>query len=122
MKIFEPQAWINSEKPEKRKTPVRITSSPIGNGTSDFDKIMSRVDCDIAPSYDAWLRLGFALAAEFGEAGRAYYHHLSAFNNTATSDAIDKQYSNCLKSPRAGVTIKTFYFLCKCAGIKISEK
>ena len=33
---------------------------------------------DITSDYNDWLKVGFALAGEFGEAGRSYFHAISS--------------------------------------------
>ena len=35
---------------------------------------------DITADYNDWLKVGFALASEFGESGRRYFHDISSIN------------------------------------------
>jgi predicted P-loop ATPase len=72
---------------------------------------------DLTESYEQWLRIGFAIADKFGEGGRGYFHQVSQFNSSYSTRVCDKQYSNCLKAKKSGITIATFYFLAKQAGI-----
>ena len=87
-----------------------------------FSRVMERINTDIAPDYQSWVALGFAIASEFGEHGRSYFQHLSSFHADYKAERTDKQYSYCLKSRGSGVTIATFYYLCKQAGIETSTK
>ena len=114
-KIFSAQEWENA--PSKKDSPDK--SSPISSYSSSSD-VQSRVEeiiseiesrgLDIAPSYDEWVKLGFALASEFKEMGREYFHRLSRLHPDYEFNTTDKQYNNCLNSKGSGVV---FYKL-KC--------
>lgn len=89
---------------------------------SDFDLIIKDIcdrGIDITGSYHTWLQIGFSLADKFGDAGRQYYHSVSSFSISYNPALCDRQYTNCLKAGRHGITIATFYYLCKNAGITI---
>jgi Protein of unknown function (DUF3987)/Primase C terminal 2 (PriCT-2) len=130
-KIFNPADWKETNKTEskaiaKDKT-VQSTNPkpPLGAGSegSDIETITRRIESsvvDIAPNYSDWRDLGFALADELGESGRAYYHRLSRFYQDYNSTEADKQYDACLKAHGHGVSIKTFYHLAKAAGVSVS--
>lgn len=73
--------------------------------------------------YYRWVRIGFALAHYKQEAGRAYFHAVSKFNEKYDPAVCDKQYTNCLKSQGQGVNIGTFLYYCLEENISIrSEK
>jgi|LSQX01.3.fsa_nt_gb hypothetical protein len=72
---------------------------------------------DIAPAYRDWCNLGFAFVNAFGEAGRDYYQRVSRFYPGYSEAETGKQYDHCLKSNRGGVTLKTFFWLARNAGI-----
>lgn len=89
-----------------------------------FDAVVERIEVarvDIAPYYNQWLSLGFALSDYLGEDGREYFHRLSRFNPKYDERDTDKQYDNCLKGRKEGITIGTFYYLAKKAGIDIGK-
>ena len=77
---------------------------------------------DIAPYYQSWRDLGFALADALGENGRNYYHRLSRFYPNYSSDETDKQFTACLNHHGHGITSKTIFHLAKQAGITISSR
>lgn len=88
----------------------------------DFLEILSRLEStqtDITASYSDWRDLGFALADEFGESGRDYFHRISRFYPGFSVSDCNKQYDACLKSNGHGITLKTFFHLAKQAGIDI---
>lgn len=133
-KTFNPADWTETNKTESKATannkPVQSTTlspSPHGEGSgvrseSDIETITQRIESssvDIAPNYADWRDLGFALADELGESGRAYYHRLSRFYQDYNSTEADKQFDACLKAHGNGVSIKTFYHLAKAAGINV---
>lgn len=74
---------------------------------------------DLTQGYDNWRNIGFALADGLGEAGRAIYHQLSRLNSQYAPNDCDKQYDACLRSHGSGVTMATFFYLAKQAGVDI---
>jgi len=120
MKKFEPGKWL--KKQNNKPTSTYRTQAQTTTSLSDVDIVMSRVHTDIAPTYEQWVNLGFALSSEMGEAGRSYYHHCSSYYSNYNSADTDKQYDKCLRSKRTGITIKTFFLLAKNAGININTK
>ena len=129
-KIFNPTDWAKANKAESKaiakNKPVQSINSapPLGGGSqgSDIETITQRIEStsvDIAPNYADWRDLGFALADELGESGRAYYHRLSRFYQDYNSTEADKQFDACLKAHGHGVSIKTFYHLAKAAGVNV---
>jgi len=129
-KTFNPADWTETNKTESKATannkPVQSTNPipPLGGGSegSDIETITQRIESssvDIAPNYADWRDLGFALADELGESGRAYYHRLSRFYQDYNSTEADKQFDACLKAHGNGVSIKTFYHLAKAAGVNV---
>ena len=75
---------------------------------------------DIAPDYQSWRDLGFALADALGENGRDYYHRLSRFYPNYSYEETDKQFTACLNAHGNGITSKTIFHLAKQAGITIA--
>ena len=46
---------------------------------------------DITSGYTEWLKVGFAIASEFGEAGRRYFHDISALYTVYDETECDKK-------------------------------
>lgn len=67
---------------------------------------------DITTTYQQWLRIGLALAAEFGEAGRQYFHEVSRFYPKYSYTETDKKYTTLLRNHNNRVGIGTFFYLC----------
>ncbi len=83
-------------------------------------EIVSR-GADITIEYNNWVRLGFALADEFGEDGRGWFHELSRLYPHYRQSEADKQYTACLRSKGSGVTIATFFELAKSVGVELRQ-
>lgn len=74
---------------------------------------------DITFGYNDWLKVGFALAAEFGESGRGYFHEISSINAEYNQTESDKKYSECLKSDAGRTDISTIFYLAKNQGVTL---
>lgn len=75
---------------------------------------------DIAPDYQSWRDIGFALTDALGESGREYYHRLSRFYPNYSYEETDKQFTACLNHHGHGITYKTIFHLAKQVGITIT--
>ena len=75
----------------------------------------------MADSYRDWFRVGRALASEFGEGGREYFHRVSRNSEKYRREECDRQYDACL---RCGTryTISTFFYLCKEHGLTLKSE
>ena len=125
----DPDVYIDEHVFEKpifvpdvpREEPEDSTCEPIED---HFETVVVKIEdarVDIAPGYSEWLSLGFALGDYLGEGGREYYHRLSRFNEEYDEQNTDKQYDNCLKAKKDGITVGTFFYLAKKAGIDIGK-
>jgi len=123
---YDPHLYIN-EKADKfciyPKKQVALKKVPeVVFVQSDFDSIIKEIvgrRIDITGDYQSWLRIGFAISDKMGEGGRAYFHQVSQFHLDYRADLCDRQYDNCLKARRTGITIATFYYYAKQAGIRV---
>jgi hypothetical protein len=121
MKKFDVNKWL--ELPQK-KSLIENEEHKIdkSNDDSNIEFIIQQIEgskIDLTSDYSAWLNIGFAFADKFGEIGRNYYHRVSQFYPDYDATSCDVQYNNCLTGNRTGITIGTFYFLCKNAGVKL---
>lgn len=76
---------------------------------------------DITEGYKNWLKVGFALAEELGESGRKYFHQVSQWHSEYCTTECDNQFTNCLKANGDGVSIASFFRLCKEYGITLDS-
>ena len=76
---------------------------------------------DITADYGDWLKVGFALAGEFGEAGRTYFHAISSLYPGYDQAESDKKFDECLKSSEGRTDIATLFYLAKNQGVTIER-
>ncbi len=124
-KKFNAAEWLQKAKEEETK---KIESLSVGNSPETIDEdvetVISRIEAshtDITSEYHNWLKAGFALAEEFRESGRGYFHRVSRIYPKYKYKETEKQYDACLKSRGQGVTIKSFFHLAQAAGVDISR-
>lgn len=108
------------------------TATPVyAHNTSDTDTA-SRVEAliaelrasgrDITADYGAWLKVGFALASEFGESGRRYFHDISSIYSGYERQECDKKYDQCLKSDNGKTNIATLFYLAEQQGVRLPHQ
>lgn len=127
---YDPDAYINHNpeafkialapdtkpKPLIRDTEVSKHRVEVALQEIEFRQI------DLTPTYEKWLQMGFAFAAEFNEEGRGYFHQISQFYSNYSFEQCDEQYDRCLRGDHSkGISIATFYTLCSQADININS-
>ena len=115
------QKWSEKWKPVKEK----IQKNYYYTSSDNFDRLINEVNSagvDLTQDdYQRYLSIGFALANEFQEGGREYFHALTHNSIKYDYEKADKQFTYCLKSHGQGVTIATVYYYMKEAGISIYD-
>jgi|GEM_PF-1161206 len=132
---YDTDSYINESAitltPNPQKTNHTNAIQSKGYSLVDFSSVkkveraLLEIECeniDITEGYENWLRIGFALADEFGESGRGYFHTVSRNHPNYKPSETDKQYDHCLNHQPIGqkVTIGYFFHLCKKHGVGIS--
>ena len=64
---------------------------------------------DITANEPQWFRIACALANEFGEGGRSYYHAISQFHPKYSYQETDRKYNHALKGGYKKIGIGTFF-------------
>lgn len=108
------QSWLQKNNQSREE----ITSNP--NEVDKIEELISEIEgrrIDLTTTYEDWIRIGFALASEYGESGRSYFHRVSQFHPDYDNDKTDKQYDRCLHSHSTGIRIATLYYMAKQNGI-----
>lgn len=75
---------------------------------------------DIAPTYQEYIQLAFAIATDCGEAGRNDFLNLCSLSSKYNQQAANQLFSNALKTGRNDVHIGTVFHLAELRGVKIS--
>ncbi|WP_417620060.1 DUF3987 domain-containing protein [Oceanihabitans sediminis] len=119
-KTFNPLEWMEIPNQQQQNTEQNYQLDTDNN--SEVEKVIKNIEAkqiDIAPNYNDWISIGFAFADEFGESGRSLFHRVSQYYSGYNIKECNKQFDNCLKSKGQGVSLKTFFFLAKQAGVSI---
>lgn len=107
------------EKSEKRMPDFVHT-------TGDFDMVLKNIvgrGVNICESYNDWIKVGFALANQFGADGEAAFHEVSRMSQKYNFENTKKQYKYCLRGKGENpVRISSFYYLAKTAGVEVSSE
>ena len=77
---------------------------------------------DIAPTYQEYIQLAFAIATDCSEAGRQDFLTLCSFSPKYDPRAADKLFSNALKNGHNDVHIGTAFHLAELRGKRYLEK
>lgn len=121
-KTFDAKHWLRKVK-QFKEIQIQPTHFPANTG-DDVEIVIRRIEescVDITSAYADWVMIGFALAHEFGERGRDYFHRISRIYGSYQHDECDKQYTACLNTSRDKVHINTFFYYAKQAKIDISN-
>ena len=108
---------ISKNKMGKEKIKCEKQSTKNSEKIQKLVQIVSESGIDITEEYVNWRNIGAALASEFGEDGRQYFHDISCNYQKYKFKEADKQYSACLKMKN--ISIGTLFYLAKEYGIEI---
>lgn len=102
---------VSAPRPVQSKIRVKVESV--------ISQIQER-KIDITEDYDNWYRIGAALANEFGEPGRHYFHAVSRFHPEYDPTKTDKKFDDCLRGRVSGIGIGTFFHMAEQFGVSQS--
>ena len=121
---YDPEVFINT-KSKKSKTKVETKRIPpnlsILVPKSDVGDLVNQVNCSVVDEYSDYLALSFAIAVGFGDEGRAYFHSMCSKSAKYEHAQAEKQYDIALKRDGRGVTVGTFYYFLKKAGVNLEK-
>ena len=87
----------------------------------DLIKEVEAQKLDVAPTYDNYLNLAFALAGELNEDGRDIFHSLCQYSPDYNSTDADLKYTNAIEMGRGDVPLNYAYNLIKRAGVVVED-
>ena len=103
---------LKREKP--KSLPIVLPQDTVG----EMIKEAVQLGINIAPDYQSYLKLGFAIANGFGDAGEDLFHALSSTSEKYNSQEASKQWKHCLRGAHAsGVTVGSLYWMLGQVGI-----
>lgn len=122
---YDPDPYFNNDAEVFTYTIDKKIKRPTGrDNRQKVEELINKIQAnhtDITDGYDNWLKVGFALSEEFGESGRSMFHRVSQWHPDYNSNECDNQFDNCLKSNRQGISIASFFHLCKVHGIELNK-
>lgn len=123
-KKFDPSKWMKSKR--KNSNGQLINSSDVfaSNAFSLVEAVIYEIESqrlDVTSEYSDWIRIGWALCAEFGELGRTFFHRVSQFHPEYQRHETDSKYTELSKSNRGQIQIGTFFFIAGSHGIDIDR-
>lgn len=112
--------------PKQTNNAANNTASPHSSGdtTSRVESLIDSLKAshtDITSNYSDWLKVGFALAGEFGESGRSYFHDICSLYSGYNQQESDNKYNECLKSDNGRTDISTLFYLAKAHGVTLPK-
>lgn len=88
--------------------------------TSIADHLVEK-SIDITKDYDNWIRIGYAIAHELGEEGRASYIKISSLYPKFTEQEVNKTYDSMLQKNDGRTTIGSLMYILQQYGVRASE-
>jgi predicted P-loop ATPase len=123
---YDENLFIN-KKSKKLKTKVEPKSKKLAPNLSivipktEVGSLVDQVNTSVVDDYRDYLNLSFSLSEGFGEEGRVYFHKISSFSAKYDFNQAEKQYDIALKRKSQGITVGTFYYYLKQAGVDLSS-
>lgn len=121
-KTFNPLEWMNTTTQHAQNTEQAKNNK--SESFTQVEAIIQQIEekqIDIATAYSDWRNIGFAFADEFGEEGRDLFHRISRFYADYSASECNRQFDNCLKAKGQDISLKTFFYHAKNAGIPIGS-
>ncbi len=119
---------LNEGDKPSQQAPVGQTpnysSIPGGDTAARVEALIAALKAahvDITADYNDWLKVCFALAGEFGEAGRQYCHDISSLYPNYNPAECDTKYTECLKAESGRTDISTLFYLAKNHGVTLER-
>jgi hypothetical protein len=85
-------------------------------------QLIEQLKIDVTDDYNDWLKIGFALAKEFGESGRSFMHRISQFSPKYYKETTNRKFDDWLKTENIRTNIATLFYICTAHGVKLFEK
>lgn len=126
---YDPNIFVNDKakrwkayKPKEKEVKSELTNYIFFE--DDFDNLLSQIKSrgiNLCNTYERWVNVGMALASKFGISGADKFDFVSSFDSKYNAKTNAKHYEGFVKTTeRDGkVSIGTFYYYCKEAGLDI---
>jgi predicted P-loop ATPase len=90
---------------------------------NDFDQMVNQASgMNLFDDYNDYIKCAFALANEFGEMGRSYFHALCQSSDKYNYDRAEKDYDKAVARNKTGITIASLYYIFAQNGIALKSE
>lgn len=125
---FNAQELVQLRRKEelaRRPRAIKVQQQNFEEGSTREKKVNALVEAiearatDITGVYDDWMRLGMALANEFGPNGESYFQRISKYHPKYDPREVEKKFANFLGTS-SQVHIGTFFKICNDHNIRLT--
>lgn len=91
------------------------------NTIQDLERLVAAIEkqgANVAPTYQEYMPLAFAIANDCGETGRSLFHRICRISEKYVSDEADKLFDHALKGGNGRNGIGSVYHWAETAGVK----
>lgn len=96
----------------------------MNNPIQSLEQLVDAIEhtgADIAPSYQEYMPLAFAIANDCGEAGRPLFHRICRLSGKYRHDDAEKMYTNAIRNGHGKSTLGTVWHLAEMAGVDVKK-
>lgn len=125
---FDARTLIDARRRDelaRRPRPIQVRNQQTNTGSSTEKKVQQLLEAieaqaaDITGAYDEWMRLGMALANEFGSGGETYFQRISQFHPKYDPRQVEKKFADFVRNT-SRVHIGTFFKICSDHNIRLT--
>ena len=95
------------------------------NTIQDLERLVAAIEKqggNVAPTYQEYMPLAFAIANDCGEAGRSLFHRICRISEKYVSDEADRLFDHALKGGNGRNGIGSVYHWAETAGVKLDKQ
>lgn len=100
----------------------QLTINIMINKLKTLVEAVEKAGIDIAPQYDEWVRMAFAISTDCGEAGRVYFLRLCRLYPQYDERKTSRMYDAALKKSEGRIHLGTVFYLAKKRGVKLAPE
>ena len=94
------------------------------NTIQDLERLVAAIEkqgANIAPTYQEYMPIAFAIANDCGKAGRTFFHRICRMSEKYVSTEADKLYDHALKGGNGRNGLGSVFHLADLAGVKLDK-
>lgn len=95
------------------------------NTIQDLERLVAAIEkqgANVAPTYQEYMPIAFAIANDCGETGRSLFHRICRISEKYVSDEADRLFDHALKGGNGRNGIGSVYHWAETAGVKLDKQ